>query len=195
MSQLEGKEKILKIAIDLIMKHGYNSISARRIAREAEISIGTLYYHFPDGKLSILYDIMASFGAKYMKLIDFTDIQQLVGDPKRSKEYLTEAFKAIREISPLIKGFEVELLTNTKFLESAKKELAMREARNSHLITQLIKDYLPNFIGQERILSILSKLLINTIYIHIILENYYGTDDELIGVLIKLMNGFFNVST
>ncbi len=192
MSQNEGKEKILKVAIDLIMNHGYNSISTRRIAREAEISIGTLYYHFPEGKLSILYDIMASLGAKYMELVDFSELQLLVSDPERSKEYLTQAFKAIREISPLIKGFEVELLTNKSFLESAKKEYSAREYKNSYVLTELIQNYLPNFIGQERTLSILSKLLINTIYVHIILDSFYGTDDELIDVLIRLINNFFN---
>ena len=45
------KEKIIAIAEELIENKGYVNVSARSIAKEVGISVGTLYHHFPRGKM------------------------------------------------------------------------------------------------------------------------------------------------
>ncbi|MFX1236614.1 MAG: TetR family transcriptional regulator [Promethearchaeota archaeon] len=192
MSQIEGKKKILSVAMDLIMKHGYSAISVRRIAREAKISIGTLYYHFPNGKVSILYNIMGNFGTQFMELIDFSDFDKLLKSPERIRKFLIESMKQFREISPLIKGFEVELLTNKKFLANSKEIIDKRDEASKDFISNFVETYIPNFIGKEHLLTIFGKILINIMYVQIILDNFYGTDDDLIEVILKIINGFFS---
>jgi len=41
MPNIETKDKILKVAKELIVKNGYSAISSRRIAKESKISVGT----------------------------------------------------------------------------------------------------------------------------------------------------------
>ena len=70
MPNIETKNKIIKVAKELIIKNGYSNISSRRIAKESKLSIGTLFYHFPKGKLSILYEIIRSYGNEFIKNFD-----------------------------------------------------------------------------------------------------------------------------
>ena len=50
------KEKILLASIDLMRKNGINNTSLADIAREVNISKGTLYYHY-SSKDDIIFDI------------------------------------------------------------------------------------------------------------------------------------------
>ena len=54
---LSAKEKILITSEELIESEGYVNVSARTIAKVAGISVGTLYHHFPRGKMEIVLAI------------------------------------------------------------------------------------------------------------------------------------------
>ena len=64
-----AKEKILAIAEELIEKEGYVNVSARAIAKKVGISVGTLYHHFPRGKMEIVIVI----GEKYSEILGMSD--------------------------------------------------------------------------------------------------------------------------
>ena len=64
-----AKERILVIAEELIESKGYVNVSARSIAKKAEISVGTLYHHFPRGKMEIVIVI----GEKYSEILGMSD--------------------------------------------------------------------------------------------------------------------------
>ena len=98
MSPIEGKDKIKQVAEELIVNKGYNAISAREIARKAEMSVGTLYHHFPNGKLSILYEIILSYGNKFIETFDFSKIGEL-SDPKILSDYLLKLIEQYRQFA------------------------------------------------------------------------------------------------
>ena len=93
-----AREKILRIAAELIAEKGIHRTSLALIADKAGISRGTLFYYFPS-KQSLLYQIMAdSFQAvtdKIMKAIDHKDAE---GKPE---EILFLALKFIGEARSL----------------------------------------------------------------------------------------------
>ncbi|MFX1350300.1 MAG: TetR/AcrR family transcriptional regulator, partial [Promethearchaeota archaeon] len=57
MMKTTVKEKIMEIAIKLFKEEGFVNTYIKEIAAKAKVSIGTLYYHFPQGKLSIFQEI------------------------------------------------------------------------------------------------------------------------------------------
>ncbi|MHA2120537.1 MAG: TetR/AcrR family transcriptional regulator [Promethearchaeota archaeon] len=59
------KERLLVIAEELIESRGYVNVSARAIAKKAGISVGTLYHHFPRGKMEMVIVI----GEKYSEIL------------------------------------------------------------------------------------------------------------------------------
>ncbi len=50
----ETKQKLLDNALVLFSEQGYNKTSVRALARQAGLSDGILYHHFPEGKQQIL---------------------------------------------------------------------------------------------------------------------------------------------
>ena len=188
MSQINGKRKILRVAEELIVKNGYNTISTRRIARDAKVSIGTLYYHFPKGKLSILYEISLSYGDKFIRSLDFSKIEHL-NAPEVVKDYLFKLIEQYRQFSPLIQGFEIELLTNKKILKDIQD---LRESNKHHFnifVSNLLVRFFPNIKESEKTIIIIRRIFNNLIFTHVIFENYYGTDEELVEILYRMLNG------
>ncbi|GAH28007.1 unnamed protein product [marine sediment metagenome] len=47
-------KKIYEIFFKLVLEEGFHKASTNKIAKEAKISIGTLYHHFPEGKKGII---------------------------------------------------------------------------------------------------------------------------------------------
>ena len=54
MKKYGARELIIQTANKLVGKNGYANTSIIEIAKQADISVGTLYYHFPRGKIDIL---------------------------------------------------------------------------------------------------------------------------------------------
>ncbi|MHA2005485.1 MAG: TetR/AcrR family transcriptional regulator, partial [Candidatus Thorarchaeota archaeon] len=59
MRKSKAKQGIVNTAEKLIKKKGYSSLNVTDIAYVAKVSVGTLYYHFPKGKVDILAEIMS----------------------------------------------------------------------------------------------------------------------------------------
>ncbi|MFX0054872.1 MAG: TetR/AcrR family transcriptional regulator [Promethearchaeota archaeon] len=59
MRKSKAKQGIVNTAEKLIRKKGYSSLNVTDIAYVAKVSVGTLYYHFPKGKVDILAEIMS----------------------------------------------------------------------------------------------------------------------------------------
>lgn len=59
MRKSKARQGIIDTAQKLIRKKGYTNIKVTEIAYMAKVSVGTLYYHFPKGKVDILAEIMS----------------------------------------------------------------------------------------------------------------------------------------
>ena len=188
MSHIEGKDKIIRVAEELIVKKGYNAISAREIARNAKMSVGTLYHHFPNGKLSILYEIILSYGNKFIENFDFSKIGDL-SDPEIVSDYLLKLIEQHRQFAPLIKGFEIELFTNKKVVSDLEALVMSKETACIKQISDVILKFYPNIKEPEKTFSIAGRILNSLIHTHVIFENFFGTDEELVQILSKMING------
>jgi AcrR family transcriptional regulator len=65
MRESKAKKKILQMADEMLKRVGYADLNVNEIAHEARVSIGTLYYHFPEGKISILMEIRRRIAGEY----------------------------------------------------------------------------------------------------------------------------------
>jgi len=74
---------------DLVNDIGYEKLTTRLVAKHAEVSIGTVYYYFPDGKASIaagLYEKNLSAQLENMHLDLRTQISRSLALHKEHKE-------------------------------------------------------------------------------------------------------------
>ena len=88
------KEYILNIASNLISELGIKETSLRKIADAADISKGTLYYHYP-AKEDIIYDLTE----KNLQEItdDFLLVVAEAGENISAREFLEKLFEEIIE--------------------------------------------------------------------------------------------------
>lgn len=189
MPNIETKDKILKVAKELIVKNGYSAISSRRIAKESKISVGTLYHHFPNGKLSILYEIILSFGNDFIKNFDISKVGRL-DNPEVGKAYLFKYLESHRKFAPLINGFEIEILTNKNAIKDLEKLMQCNEKNRLNIfLKNLFLKFYPNIKEPEKTFFIVGRICTSLIHTHIILDNFYGTDEEFIDILYRMLSG------
>ena len=67
MRQSKAKQKILQVTENMIPTVGYSGLNVNTVAEEAGVSIGTLYYHFPEGKVSIVMEMRKQISTRYEK--------------------------------------------------------------------------------------------------------------------------------
>ena len=65
----KAKQKILQVAETILPKVGYSGLNVNAVAEKAGVSIGTLYYHFPEGKISIIMEMRKQISSRYMNTL------------------------------------------------------------------------------------------------------------------------------
>ena len=189
MPIIETKDKILKVAKELIVKNGYSAISSRKIAKESKISVSTLFYHFPNGKLSILYEIILSFGNDFIKNFDISKVGRL-DNPEVGKAYLFKYLESHRKFAPLINGFEIEILTNKNAIKDLEKLMQCNEKNRLNIfLKNLFLKFYPNIKEPEKTFFIIGRICTSLIHTHVILDNFYGTDEEFVDILYRMLSG------
>jgi len=188
MPNIETKERILKAAKKLIVKNGYSAVSSRKIAKESKISVGTLFYHFPNGKLSILYEIILAYGNKFIESFDISQVGEL-NNPEVGKAYLFKYLERHRQFAPLINGFEIELLTNKNALKDLEKMMQSEKNRLDTFLKSIFLKFYPNVKEPEKTFNIVGRICTSLIHTHVILDNFYGTDEEFVDILYRMLIG------
>ena len=67
MAHSEARERVLRVAETLFIKQGYNAVTVKDIAREANIHHSSIYHHLPDnkGKEALYFEVMTRFLEKH----------------------------------------------------------------------------------------------------------------------------------
>ena len=180
------KEKILEVAEDLIENKGYANVSIRTIAKntgEEGISVGTLYHHFPNGKI----DILLAIAEKYSNILD---IQGFLADPKADlRTWLQKRLELDQKKRGFITAMEIEAMAHPREIrELFDKSIKMR-LQNKELATVAYK-MMEKFAGKK----ISDKKAYNMILViktmirrHVVYGNVFGSNDDFIDLLLKII--------
>ncbi|MFD3745603.1 TetR/AcrR family transcriptional regulator [Nocardia sp. NPDC058633] len=63
------RERLVTAVAELMRVHGYSAITVKQITTAADAPMGSLYHHFPQGKLQIAAEALRSTGAVYIQLL------------------------------------------------------------------------------------------------------------------------------
>ena len=180
------KDLILQVATELINENGYDKLSTNHIADQAKVAIGTVYHHFPKGKVDIVYEITLR---NFDKIVNF----DLFGDLNESnfKEYL------LNFVKNHVKAHREDLKINLAYEQAF---LSDRQSFDSHM--SLIEEklmVLTNIIHNLNIFKHVSKkdlftklrtsfiLLDSMVHYHLFFTPILNTDEELVVYLSKLI--------
>ncbi len=90
------RELILSEAKKILENEGYSQISVRRVAKECDIAVGTIYNYFPTKK-ELIIEMMTDFWEGY-----FTDIKPILSS---QDDFYMKLKKLFSELARFIKNF------------------------------------------------------------------------------------------
>ncbi|MEV8474245.1 TetR/AcrR family transcriptional regulator [Streptomyces sp. NPDC051173] len=102
----ERRRELLATAAEVFAAHGYNATTVRRIADEAGLLAGSLYYHF-DSKESMLDEILSTFLAELWAGYDAV-LAAGLGPRETLEALVTESFREIDRHRPAVAIYQKE---------------------------------------------------------------------------------------
>ena len=127
MSNINTKEKIFNVAIDLFSKKGYNKVSIREIAEKVGIKESSIYYHY--SKKEDILDNILDYFIERINRIEITEEQMnelLKQDPMALYHFGSESFKSqynSLEMIKILRLIFIELYHNIKIRNFFLEEL------------------------------------------------------------------------
>ena len=177
MNDRNARDKIIETSIQMIQEKDYNKITTNHIARKAGVSIGTLYYHFENGKPDIIKEIVKQGYAEFLDEVNLSNLT-LEKFPDFLRAFLKRYIEQHRENKALLKAIEMAFLSNRKVFQDF--EYIQSELKLIPLISNLLEQL--GYPDKEDLNGI-SKFLLysidSVIHRHVISEDHLITDEEL----------------
>ena len=197
MRESKAKKKILQTADEMFRRVGYASLNVNEIAHEAGVSIGTLYYHFPEGKISLLMEVRGQIADHYVKrFAERLDTERLRGTASLDEglELLFETLIEIhREERLVLAAMESEVLSNLAAYDRVAESIAVEDMMKSDAgpVTRVLETLLErhpeegfSLIGREaRVNKVIDVLMHRFVYS----ESTFGSEPEFIDMMTKIV--------
>lgn len=201
MRKSKAKQSIVKTAQKLIEKKGYSNLNVNEVAYVAKVSVGTLYYHFPKGKVDILAEIMSQKTEGYVEGFNQElGVEKFLEKGMSLEDSLRWIFKKVIELRRTDRHFlsavQSEMFSNPNdYMELLKKyqstdglrqaigilaEVMMKTAKSEAKILGEMGD------RQDRVQRVLGLMMIY----QIIFPGYFGDDDEFVNLALRI---FFEI--
>ena len=176
------KEKIIGVAEELIENKGYVNVSARTIAKVVGISVGTLYHHFPRGKM----EIVLAMGEKYSEILGMSEF---LADPNADpRAWLRKNLELNQKKKGFITAMEIEAMSRPDAVQALIIENIAKRKETQKSLIQAFK-MMERFAGKK--ISIekaktMQKVLKAIMRRHVVFGNLFGSDDEFIDLFLKI---------
>jgi len=182
----EGKiQLIIETFLKLINTMDYSEVSTNKIAKEAGISIGTIYNYFRN-KEEILQYI---FGNITMDFIEFSEIVKIVTkkDLEAIKMFIWKYLKSHQEYYVLNKAHDQAMVTSQNIFQEYQGNIkqyteVMVKQFNEHGIDYGSAD-VETFI---HVFLLSMNIVDSQVHLHLFREPIFKSDEELVAYLAKL---------
>ncbi|MFX1606804.1 MAG: TetR/AcrR family transcriptional regulator, partial [Promethearchaeota archaeon] len=127
MRKSKARQTIVETAQKLIEKKGYSNLNVNEVAYVAKVSVGTLYYHFPNGKIDILTEIMSQKTAGNVEMFNQElGVEKLLEKGMSLEDTLRWIFKKVIELRradrQFLSAIQSEMFANPDdYMELVKK--------------------------------------------------------------------------
>lgn len=198
MRKSRAKQSIIETARKLIEKKGYSELNVNEVAYVAKVSVGTLYYHFPKGKVDILAEILSRQTEHFVE--EFNQKQgeeNLLEKGMTLDDTLRWIFKKVIELRRpdryFLSAIQSEMLANpNEYIEFVKKYqstdgLQQAMGQLSSIMAKSAMVDLDKLTEKQETIQKLVGLLITY---QIIFPGYFGDDDDFVDMAVRV---FFEI--
>ena len=193
----KAKQSIIETAQELIEQGGYSNLNINEVAYTAKVSVGTLYYHFPKGKIDILTEILSRKTEEYAKEFNQTiGIETFQENDLNMDDALRWIFNKVIELRRNDRQF-LTAIQGEMFSNPDEYTELVKRYRGTDGITQTMDilsevmtkkmDTSPSDLNRmedklERVQKIIGLLMTY----QIIFPGYFGDDEEFIDQALKI---------
>ena len=170
---------------ELVNKKGYDKLSTRHIAEAANISVGTIYHYFPEGK----HAIASGYLREVTQQIFIPDVYVSIGEQNLTelfKYHIQQHLKAHRENIEIHRAIEQAILADNTVFENHKEKFL---ENNRNVVKQLKERGLYKEVPEKELVRsfmLLTNLIEAIVHRHLFMMPFYETDEELIEFLVNL---------
>ena len=180
-------KKIYEIFFKLVLEEGFHKASTNKIAKEAKISIGTLYHHFPKGKKEIIRkyfenSVETSFDLEEFKKFNMSNIASVF------RQFALNVLRNHKENKAYNIAFRSAILSDESLAQAHKE----RVVEISTGIVKELQETSEFFKSREKKRLIRSFVFIYNIinaiiYHHIVFMDLFQNDEDLIDYVSNLL--------
>ena len=197
MRESKAKKKILQVADEMFKRVGYAKLNVNEIAHEAGVSIGTLYYHFPEGKTSILMEIRERIAEEYKtRFSERLDTERIdeAASFNEGLEWLLETLIGVhREERLVLAAIDSEVLSNLASYDKVVESVNVRDLMESDAgpVVGVLEALLSRHPGdgltlkgrEARVNKVVDVLIHRFVYV----ESMFGSEREFIDMMIDIV--------
>jgi len=171
----------------LVLEEGFHKASTNKIAKEAGISIGTLYHHFPEGKKEIIrkyfeISVEITFDFEEFKKFNMSNMTNIF------RGFVSNVLRNHRKNKAYNIAFRSAILSDIKLAKS-HKERVIEISTSLTMKLQESSDFFKS-IDQKRLIRsfILIYNIVNAmVYHHIVFMDLFQKDEDFIDYLSNLL--------
>ena len=162
-------QSIYKAFTELVNENGYENLTARQIAKRANISVGTIYHYFKEGKPAI------AAGLYEKNLLETLNINSITGYQKPDiKTQVTSHLEHHKQNKELYRAFDQAIYSHIDVFSGLKRkrdEILAEELDDAVLLQAILRVYVtvdalihrhlfvePLFESEEELIEYLSVL-------------------------------------
>ena len=202
MRESKAKKKILRTADEMFKRVGYASLNVNEIAHEAGVSIGTLYYHFPKGKLSILMEIRRRVADQYERSfeerLDLGRIMEAASFDEGLGQLLKGLIEIHRESRLVLAAMDSEVLSNLASYDGVVRSVSVGELMESDArpVIGVLEALLERHPGEGLSLdgrgARVSKVVDVLIHRFVYVESMFGSEGEFVEMMIRIVRALLS---
>ena len=169
---ITSKESILKVAREIVSKEGLKALNIRKIARECDIAIGSVYYYFPS-KDELMIEVIESVWEDIFRIeemdsqdISFVDFIEKIFNHTEEGIKKYPNFFSIHSLTFKAQNMNKAKDSMAKFIDKLKENLLITIERDESINQNAFNS---DFTKEQLIEFILSALL------SLVLQQNYDT--------------------
>lgn len=183
----EKIDLIYKTFFELVLEKGYSKTTTNHIAERAQISIGTVYRYFPNGKSDIIIKYFDSTKDIIFDIQDFSRIKEnnLV---EVFEKFIRRNLKNHKENLGYHMAFHNAIMSDKELLEKYKTNIVKictklaRQLRSSNLLLKTIPEN-----RLIKVFVLIFNLIQANIFHHLFINKIFDDDDYFIRFLANLV--------
>lgn len=197
MRESKARKRILEVADEMFRRVGYANLNVNEIAHEAGVSIGTLYYHFPEGKVSILMEIRGQIAERYAKRfaerLDSERLRETASLDEGLELLLDDLIDIHRGERLVLAAIESEVLSNLTSYDQVAESVSVEDLMESDArpvigVLEILLERHPEegltLVGKEaKINKVIDVLIHRFVYV----ESIFGSEREFLDMMIKIV--------